>query len=310
MNILKRLLNHGPSIDNTLTTFLHHHEAQGTAQRTREWYKDMIGVYAKWCDAQRIGWPRWTERETIDRFLTHERDRGMAASTVAARFRALRAWLNWCEDADQLHGRPSPLRGAQAPKTPTRKPKAVTLDEYRQLMASIERGGWVELRDRAIVSVLFKCGLRASELTGLALTDFNAQERQIHVRGGKGDQDRIVPCGQDAAAAVVEYLMNRPAWDGPELWLSSDGVGGVRTSLSASGVRQLLRRRCDAAGLRRLNPHAFRHGCAVAMLNNGAGIATVQAVLGHSEANTTQIYARWTTAGLQRSYNEAWSTLD
>lgn len=310
-NLLERFTPASITIADNLAAFIDHHHAQNTKPNTISWYQEMIEVFAAWCTEQGHRWPAWAERETIEAFMTHERGRGMAPATVAARFRALRAFLNWCEEAELLDGKPSALRGAPVPKVPKTQPKTATVGEYRKLMASIERDSWTDLRDRAIVAVLFTTGLRVGELAGLTLHDFNSEELQINIRDGKTGA-RIVPISATAAAVLTEYIKKRPAWGGVDLWLGADGSKdeNVRGVYQATGVAQMLRRRCKHAGIRHLNPHAFRHGCATAMINAGADQRTVQELLGHSDSTMTRHYAKFSTHGLQDAYEKVWAEIE
>mgnify|MGYP001381370907 CR=1 FL=1 len=103
--------------------------------------------------------------------------------------------------------------------------------------------------------------------------------------------------------SFVEYLYARPAWRDDSLMLSSDVQGCVRGVLLPNGLRLMLRRRCEAAGVRYLNPHSFRHGLAVYLLNNGGDMSLVQRILGHSSIQTTALhYAEWVTEGLTKEF--------
>jgi integrase len=110
--------------------------------------------------------------------------------------------------------------------------------------------------------------------------------------------------------ALVDYLYSRPAYAGPELWLSSDNRGGAKGPLNYWTIRQILRRRCERAGVRNLNAHSFRHAFATELLNAGADLSAVSAIMGHSSTKVTEaIYAKWLPAGIQREYNEAWKRI-
>jgi integrase len=163
----------------------------------------------------------------------------------------------------------------------------------------------------SLLLLLYWSGLRVSELVGLHLPDVDTAAQLVTVRHGKGGKDRIIPCVPEIRRELLAYLMARPAWSGPEIFLSNDGYGGARGALTAEGVRQMLRRRCRLTHLRHMNPHAFRHGFAMAMLNSGMQMSAVSDVMGHSsEQMTASIYARWLTAGLSREYHQARARLE
>ena len=120
-----------------------------------------------------------------------------------------------------------------------------------------------------------------------------------------------MPCTDRLAGPLLAYYDACPPAREDDLWLSDDGAGNVRGPLTIEGVRQMLRRRCKAEGMRCLNPHAFRHGYAMALLNAGMDISALSNAMGHNSVKTTEgIYARWLTGGLKREYNEAMARLD
>jgi site-specific recombinase XerD len=185
-------------------------------------------------------------------------------------------------------------------------PKQATVAEYEALINSMSGATWVDARDRLIVNVLFLCGLRRTEVANLAGDDFHTVEHVLHVRGGKGGRDRLVPLLPAVERALAEYVFVRPAVTTGAFLAAADGAGKARSSgLSSNAVYQLLRRRCRRAGLRMLNPHSFRHGLAMYLLNAGGDMSLVQKILGHAQITTTaRHYAEWLTAGVVREYSE------
>lgn len=234
-------------------------------------------------------------------------------STVQARYRALRAFFNWCEDCDEPDMPRSPLgygrrKRVPMPKVEQKRINYVKPAEFRRVLAAIDLATWKDHRDYAMMQVLFWCGLRRSECAGLWVKDVDFEDELVHVRAGKGAKDRDVPLAHEVQAAIQAYLSARPVWPGPELWLGEDTKThqGVAGPLSSNGLRLMLERRSRQAGLRRLNAHAWRHGFAMTMLNAGVDMSAVSAMMGHSSiAVTERLYARWLTEGLKREYGEA-----
>jgi integrase len=154
--------------------------------------------------------------------------------------------------------------------------------------------------------LMFWSGLRVAELTSLRVQDVDIAKRLVTVRRGKGGKSRLVPCAPDLGVTMLAYLLARPAFAGDALFASNDGYGGVRGDLTVVGVRLMLRRCCQAAGLRYMHPHLFRHGFAMLFLNNGMQLSAVSAAMGHSDPKvTTDIYAHWLTDGLSQEYDLA-----
>lgn len=297
--------------EEALGLFLAAKQGNGLSAKTIDWYRAQIEAFVAWLTAQNVRGADWLRPETLDRFLAAERGR-ISAATVAARYRALKNFFAWLEERGFLPAGHSPLRKLRQPKVPTTQPRQATTAEIRTLIDSIPQGSWLDLRDRLILRVLEFCGLRAAEVTSLWVGDIDVANELLLVRAGKGGDDRLVPMMGVVGRAYAAYLLCRPPWAGPELMLSADGshlnAAGV---LTVSGLRQMLKRRCAAAGVRYLNPHSFRHGLAIRLLNAGADMSLVQEVLGHSRIQTTQErYAKWQVEGLKLHYQAVMGRTD
>ncbi|MBR6346202.1 MAG: tyrosine-type recombinase/integrase, partial [Bacteroidales bacterium] len=160
------------------------------------------------------------------------------------------------------------------------------------------------LRDRAILEVLYGCGLRVSEAVSLKISCIYFQEGFISVVG-KGDKQRLVPLGGAAADAVANYLAERPEPFSPEfsdiLFLNKFGK-----SLSRVSVFNLVKTQAMAAGIHKeISPHTFRHSFATHLIENGADLRVVQEMLGHESILTTEIYTHVDTASWQRNILDA-----
>lgn len=283
--------------------------ARWGSSRSADWYEHNVSRYLAWVASSGAA-ATWTEPSTIERYLASERGRGLSPHTLRARYVALRALFDYLIKRG-LFDPPNPLRSIDRPKLPKEhRPRSVELVELRQLLASVGLAAWSDLRDRVILQLLFFSGLRVSELVSLHVADVDVGRALVTIRGGKGNKDRPVPCLPALGSDLLAYLYSRPAWSGPELFLSNDGAGHVRGVLTAEGVRQMLRRRCKKLGLRHLNPHAFRHGFAMTTLNAGLDMSAISAALGHSSIKVTeQFYAKWQVESLQAQYNAVVSKL-
>lgn len=286
--------------------FLSSKSAAGLSARTVDWYRWQLMAFVHWLEAQGVNGNSWLRVEVVERFLNEEGQR-LSASSVAARYRALQTWFRWTVERKLIAVGDNPMVLIKRRREPKTKPRQAGDPEIERLLASIPLGSWIDLRDRLAVQVLRYCGLRAAELCALRVEDVDVAEGIITVRSGKGGDARPVPMMPAVAREYGRYMMLRPEWAGGELMVSADGgshgVGGV---LSVSGLRQMLRRRCAAADVRYLNPHSFRHGLAIRLLNAGADMSLVQDVLGHSRIQTTQErYAKWQIQGLRTQYRKA-----
>jgi integrase/recombinase XerD len=189
-------------------------------------------------------------------------------------------------------------------------PKALTIDQVTALIEAVpvgEDARPLDLRDRALVELLYSTGARISEVLDLNVDDIDRTQDTVLLRG-KGDHERVVPVGTPALAAVDAYLVRarptlaargsgRAGGDGAALFLTSSGRRMRRQSgfnvVAAAG---------EKAGLGKVSPHALRHSFATHLLAGGADIRVVQELLGHSHVVTTQIYAKVTPDLLRESW--------
>lgn len=190
---------------------------------------------------------------------------------------------------------------------PHRLPKGVlTNAQVLQLLAQPNTQTATGFRDRAVMEVLYSCGLRGLEACRLTIYDIDLKAHLVCIRQGKGKKDRIVPLGKVAAGYVREYLEKVR----PVLMARSQGnrrpvdllfVNNYGSPLKPCVLRGIVRRNAKAAGLGpTVNPHGFRHACATEMLKGGASVRHVQELLGHASLTTTQIYTKVAPVDLQR----------
>lgn len=279
-----------------------HLRSKRRAAKTLSWYAEQFEAFRRWRGADGA----LPDLEEIERFLADCHDAGLSPSTVHARYRALKALFRFLEKRRKVDANPIAL--LDPPSVPRTVRPYVTLAELRQLLATCG-DDWIGQRDRLILLLLFFSGLRLGEVAALRVGDLDAADLTVMVQRGKGDKARIVPMSPEVKPALTAYLFQRPRHD-DALWLASDGYGGATGILKPEGIRQMIFRRCQRAGLPRLNPHRFRHGFAMWMLNSGARLTTVSAAMGHSDpAITSQVYAHTTVTTVRREYDAALATL-
>ena len=235
------------------------------------------------------------DRRTVRRFLAQLSTRGYAPRTVSRKASAVRAFLG---DAARRGLIPSnPAAGIAQPKRPGRLPKAIPANSLGQILDDLDGNDPVELRDRAILELLYGTGIRVSELAALVVTD--VVEATFLRVDGKGNKQRDIPIGDKARAAVDAYLeRGRPALAsetaGERLWV------GVRGGpLDVRGVRRVVSTRVGTF------PHAMRHSFATHLLEGGADLRSVQGLLGHTELGTTEIYTAITQDHLRKTYERS-----
>lgn len=297
------------TFDEAIQMFLAACAARGLSPRTVSWYGDQLAGFLRWLTASGINGSAWCRAEVIERYLAEEAGR-VSPSTVHAHYRSLSVFFGWLKERGLLVE--SPLALVKPPRVPKHSPRRSTLEEYDALLASIPQESWIDLRDRLALSLLFLCGLRVSEAAALRADDFDLAARLLIVRHGKGGDERLVPMLPAVAQAFVAYAMVRPPWSSGHLMIGASG-GSLSPAglLTANGIRQMLRRRCAKAGVRYLNPHSFRHGLAMLMLNSGGDMSLVQKVLGHKAITTTAaVYAQWLTDGMIEQFERVMERSD
>ena len=198
-----------------------------------------------------------------------------------------------------------PARDVRPPTSPRRLPKAITIEDVERLLAVAGAGDTpLDLRDRALLEVLYGTGARISEAVGLEVGDVDLPHAVVRLRGA-GVRDRLVPVGRYAHEALEAYLARaRPALGprGAEGALFLNARGGRRSRQSAWST---LRTAAGRAHLKDVSPHTLRHSFATHLLDGGADVRVVQELLGHASVTTTQIYTLVTVDRLREVYASA-----
>jgi integrase/recombinase XerD len=230
---------------------------------------------------------------------------GLARGKLAVRTQvrnavALRGLMRYLR-AEQII-QADPTAGLPLPKAGRRLPEALTADEVARLLASVEGDDPRAIRDAAMLETLYASGLRVSELCALRTADVNLEAGWVAAYG-KGRKQRLVPMGEVARRKIARYLREgRPALvrrsASDALFVTPRG-----RRMTRQGFWKLLRRRAAAAGIARLpSPHVLRHSFATHLLEGGADLRAVQAMLGHADISTTQIYTHVSRRHLRATY--------
>jgi integrase/recombinase XerD len=195
-----------------------------------------------------------------------------------------------------------PTADLRGPRRTQKLPAVLSRDEVNGLLAAPRGSSPRALRDRALLEVLYACGLRASEAVGLALEDVDLDEELVRARG-KGSKERLVPIGRQAIAALRAYLTrSRPLLVGlaPERHVFVNRRGGP---LSRQGLYKIVQGYASSVGLaERMSPHTLRHTFATHLLAGGCDLRTLQEMLGHADIATTQLYTHISTERLRDVY--------
>ena len=199
---------------------------------------------------------------------------------------SLRSYFDWMILEDGR--KDNPCDGVDFPKLGRYLPEVLSVEEVDAIMETVDLRTWTGLRDRAILEMLYGCGLRVSESCGLLISQLYLEEGFVRVVG-KGDKERIVPIGDAAMDALNAYFDARPVPDAgcdDIVFLNRFGRGLTRVS-----VFNMVKAQALAAGIRKdISPHTFRHSFATHLIANGADLRIVQEMLGHESILTTEIY--------------------
>ncbi len=266
--------------------FLDHLEVEeGLSHNYREINRRALGRFFRWCRARDLA---GVSGDELRDFLAAERRGGRRPAGLKIHAVALRRFFGWW--AARAAGRKNPAEFLELPKLERTLPETLTQPDMERMMEGPVGPGALGLRDRAMLEVLYGCGLRVSELTGLRLENVMLEEKCLRVIG-KGNKERVVPIAGAAASALREYLaLGRPELvrprTGGEVFLNRHGK-----RLTAARVWGIVKAVAKAAGIRkRAYPHALRHSFATHLLQNGADLRAIQEMLGHADISTTQIY--------------------
>jgi site-specific recombinase XerD len=257
------------------------------AESTRRSYRFDLEHFAAWLEERNVllGDVGVRELTAYAADLGRARSR-LAPASIARRIAAVRSFLRFSLGSARVPD------AALAPRRPRRLPDPPRADQVDEALAALEGDEPLALRNRALVELVYSCGLRSAEAVGLDLQDVDFEQEHVHVRG-KGGKERIVPLGEEAAWWVARYLRAaRP-----------DLSRGANDALFLS-VRG---RRLDTSTLRRVlpHPHRLRHAFATHLLEGGADLRTIQELLGHSSLSTTQVYSHVDGRRLRRVYDRS-----
>jgi integrase/recombinase XerC len=296
------------SLDQLVAAYLEvlTHERGASAHTLRAYRRELENFSA---------WVRQSGVEgTIDRIEhTHIRaylgtlyERGLSKPSAARALAAIRSWFKWLARVGRVERNAAVL--VSTPKLPKHLPRVPSIEQMNRVVDSVEEdaASW-PARDRAILEMLYGCGIRNAELTGLDLVDIHWADEAILVRG-KGRKQRYVPLGDAAAQALRAYLTERAArmaaaeTETPALFINLQLRG--RGRLTTRSIGRIVKRIAILRGLSSdVHPHTLRHAFGTHLLEEGADLRAIQELLGHERLSTTQRYTQLTTAQLTAVYD-------
>jgi len=276
---------------------------KSASPRTLANYRDALAVYQKWRGEQFTGW-REAEADHFRDYLFALMKHGYKRATIRLRFAALRSFYKYLVLRRGLSR--SPVAEVQLPKPERGLPVVLTLAQVDELLGlpltlkvDAKSPQWLGVRDAAILELFYSCGLRISELISLDVRNVDFIGETVRVIG-KGSKERQVPIGGPAIAAIQRYRREAVITAGP-LFLSKR-----RTRITQQSVDLLLKKYLKHSSIPfAISPHKLRHSFATHLLDAGADLRSVQALLGHASLSTTQIYTHVTKERLKQAYDTA-----
>jgi len=292
---------------------------RGASAHTLRAYERELHGFALW--ARELGEAKQNvqriEHTDIRAYLGTLYDRGLSKASAARALAAIRSWFKWLARAGHIDQNAASL--VATPRLPKHLPRVPSIEQMNQVVDSVgeDAASW-PTRDRAILELLYGCGIRNAELVGLNLEDIHWANEAILVRG-KGQKQRYVPLGDAAAEAIRAYLAERSArlaatgkgWGAatPALFLNLRlrglGTGSGQARLTTRSVGRIVKRIAILRGLSSdVHPHTLRHAFGTHLLEEGADLRAIQELLGHERLSTTQRYTQLTTAQLTQVYDK------
>ncbi|HEY5104522.1 MAG TPA: tyrosine recombinase [Acidimicrobiales bacterium] len=277
---------------------------KGRSRATIEAYRRDLEALNAWMNEHDIALHALIEAD-LEGFFNEARESKRAPSTVARAVASVRGWFAYLVDEGHLVVDPSArLKGGRRGRT---LPKPLGEGEIVTLLDSIPTSTSTDLRDRALLELLYGTGARVSEVVGMKLSDLDFDEELILLTG-KGAKQRLVPIGATLKNALQEYLGpgGRSAIAGTKK-ITNVFLNARAGVLTRQGIDLIVHKRALVVGIERsrISAHVFRHSCATHMLAHGADIRVVQELLGHASIATTQLYTAVSVTTLQREYHHA-----
>ena len=297
-----------PRLTELMLEFLGYLELErGLSRNTLEAYRSDLEQYGEYLRRRGLDPLRITQVELAG-FVSSLAEggdgrRAVAPATLQRKIACLRSFYRHLRREQLIeHDPASELR---APRGRERLPEVLSRDDVARLLSAPRGAAPTVLRDRALLETMYACGLRASEATGLELSDIDLEAGILRARG-KGSKERLVPIGSKAIGSLRTYLdKGRPRLVGigeeRRVFVNHRGAG-----LSRQGLYKIVQRHAAAAGLaHRMSPHTLRHTFATHLLAGGCDLRSLQEMLGHADIATTQIYTHLSADRLRDVYFDA-----
>lgn len=272
---------------------------RGYSENTARAYEKDLDQFMRFAQSDDV---RKVDRELVRAYLEHLYDQGFSVPSTERKLACLKSFFRYLVREGGIES--DPASDIKLPKKAKRLPKALSIAETIRLVSAPREKGHISLRDSALLELLYATGMRASEATGLNISDINFEVSFVKCFG-KGSKERIVPINKATLNALKEYLeKGRPKFpkkDKDALFVDKNGG-----RLTRQGLWLVIKKYVKQTGVKgKTSPHTLRHSFATHLLEKGADLRSVQEMLGHADISTTQIYTSVSRERLKRMYKKA-----
>ncbi len=278
------------------------HNVKKMSANTEMSYRRDLGKLQKYLESQNVVQLDKVTETNLNSYVLYLEKNGFAAATVSRNIASMKAFFHYCNKEQDLKEDPS--EKLKSPKIEKKIPEILTMEEVVRLLEQPKGDTPKEIRDKAMLEILYATGIRVSELINLEISDVNMQMNYIMCRDA--NKERAIPFGNEARHALIRYLeSSRSAMvedtDSAVLFANCSGK-----KMSRQGFWKLIKYYAKKAGITAdITPHTLRHSFAAHLVENGADLRSVQEMLGHSDISTTQIYATMNHNRIREVYTRA-----
>jgi integrase/recombinase XerD len=252
-------------------------------------YKNDISSLLNFLETLGINDPSQVYKKDLNSFFSSLNKTGLSSNSAARYYSSIKGFFRYLFIQNYI--KENPMEKVSSPKLKKGLPLVLSVNEVDSILSRPDTSNALGLRDKALLELLYACGVRVSELLGLKVSDLFFNEEMIRVFG-KGSKERLVPIGRSAVKWVKKYLIKSRSMLEKKhksenfLFLNQRG-----TKLSRMGIWKIVDKYVKDAGIKKeVHPHTFRHSFATHLLEGGADLRAVQEMLGHADISTTQIY--------------------
>ena len=288
-------------LNNVLTEYFHYLKSKSLSENTiKNYFRDLI-EYFNYLNQNNLSAFKSIKPEHIRKMLSFLIDKGFSKLSISRKISAIKSYITFLEKFNYSSDNYSEL--ITIPKKTRILPKVMTEKEINQLIKHVEVNTKKNLRDDALIELLYSTGLRVSEIANLKIGDINFEKSEIKILG-KGNKQRVVIFNNKSKEKIIKYLKN-------DKRLISLNTGALfqnkfKQSLSPRSIQRLLKKYLNFSGINsKYSTHTLRHTFATHLLEGGADIKVIQQLLGHSSPETTKIYTHLSSPALKNVYNNS-----